>query len=433
MESKKSGSFKKIELNLFYNLPLPAILSSPEGIGIDVNEPALKLYKRSKKEWIGAKLEEMYEKSDTPKIRKAIEDCRNIGCSSCEVTAIRGDGVKFPAILNFSTLKDKEGNIIYIIGTAADITDITELRKRERLKEFAKSLFENLPIEATLLTPTGTRIDANAAFCTFFRKTKKEVINANMEEMYVKEDIPRLREAIENSKLAPFSETEVRMIRGDGRLRDYRVRFTSIRDSSGKIIKILGSGIDITELKRKEEYINSLLYSIPNPTSILDLDGKRIYTSKATEDYFKLPRDKILDAKAEELYDKRDLGKIRETLEKGRHGYASCETVCTRGDGTKFPAILSFAPVKDKDGNLINIAFSATDITKLRKREGKLRKRQQEQANAVSSLSKVLSKTVQGDLAARVDTRGWSEELATIGMAINTLIETLEFEKKEKS
>jgi methyl-accepting chemotaxis protein len=75
---------------------------------------------------------------------------------------------------------------------------------------------------------------------------------------------------------------------------------------------------------------------------------------------------------------------------------------------------------------LINIAFSATDITELRKRE-------EEQVNAISSLSKVLSKTVQGDLSARVDTKGWSEELATIGMAINTLIETLEFEKKEKS
>jgi methyl-accepting chemotaxis protein len=44
----------------------------------------------------------------------------------------------------------------------------------------------------------------------------------------------------------------------------------------------------------------------------------------------------------------------------------------------------------------------------------------------------VLGKTGKGDFTARVDTKGWSEELATIGMAINTLIETLEFEKKEE-
>jgi len=72
-------------------------------------------------------------------------------------------------------------------------------------------------------------------------------------------------------------------------------------------------------------------------------------------------------------------------------------------------------------------------VDSLQSRIEVLRKREKEQANAVSSLSKVLSKTVQGDLSARVDTKGWSEELATIGMTINTLIESLEFEKKEKS
>lgn len=45
-----------------------------------------------------------------------------------------------------------------------------------------------------------------------------------------------------------------------------------------------------------------------------------------------------------------------------------------RGDGTRFPAILSFAPVRKKEGKLINITFSATDITELRKRETELQK-----------------------------------------------------------
>lgn len=62
-----------------------------------------------------------------------------------------------------------------------------------------------------------------------------------------------------------------------------------------------------------------------------------------------------------------------------------------------------------------------------------LKKRQQETINAISALSKVLSKTAVGDLSARVDTKGWSEELQSIGMAINTLIESLEFEKKSKA
>jgi cysteinyl-tRNA synthetase len=61
-----------------------------------------------------------------------------------------------------------------------------------------------------------------------------------------------------------------------------------------------------------------------------------------------------------------------------------------------------------------------------------LRKRQTEYADAISAFSKVLSKATTGDLSARVDTKGWSEELEVVGMVINSLLESLEFEKKQK-
>ena len=97
------------------------------------------------------------------------------------------------------------------------------------------------------------------------------------------------------------------------------------------------------------------------------------------------------------------------------------------------PVLYSAAPIKDKEGKIVGEIVTYTDITELRKREEELRKRQEENANAISALSKVLDMTIKGELTARVDTKGWSEELETIGMAINTLIESLEVEKKEKS
>ena len=128
-------------------------------------------------------------------------------------------------------------------------------------------------------------------------------------------------------------------------------------------------------IKKSQEYTRSLFYSIPNPTSILDLEKRRIDTTKATEDLFRMSRDEILGSKVEDLYAKEDLKKIRETMERGKEGYSSCETTCIRGDGTEFPAVLSFAPVRDNDGNLINIVFSATDITELRSREEEVEER----------------------------------------------------------
>jgi hypothetical protein len=100
--------------------------------------------------------------------------------------------------------------------------------------------------------------------------------------------------------------------------------------------------------------------------------------------------------------------------------------LCKTKDGRDLNILLKEVFLEEEVSKEIGFIGYLLDMTELRKR-------QQEQANAVSSLSKVLSKTVQGDLSAKVDTKGWSEELATIGMAINTLIENLEFEKKEKS
>jgi PAS domain S-box-containing protein len=115
---------------------------------------------------------------------------------------------------------------------------------------------------------------------------------------------------------------------------------------------------------------------------------------------------------------------VDETIEKGyMYGF---ETYFLRPDGTRLPIVANCSLLRDKEGKPSAIIYSAADISELRKRE-------EEQASAISSLSKVLSKTAQGDLSARLDTKGWSEELETIGIAINTLLESLEFEKKQKS
>jgi PAS domain S-box-containing protein len=120
-----------------------------------------------------------------------------------------------------------------IVGRVVSMRDITELRKREeelkQQKEFSESLFRNLPIESTLSTAEGKRIDANLAFCRFFEKTREECVNAPMEEMYVKEDIPKLKEALEKCIELGDSSAECRMIRGDGAIRNYIIRFSALK------------------------------------------------------------------------------------------------------------------------------------------------------------------------------------------------------------
>jgi PAS domain S-box-containing protein len=146
---------KEFALNIFSNLPIPASLSTPDGVRIDVNKADLKLLKRGKDERIGQKIETGYEKVDIAKVRKALENCKKIGYSSCQATAIRGNGTKLPIVVNFSALKDKEGNITSIIGTA---TDISELRKRELNLKSAISNFGSV-LSSAARGDLSTRVD----------------------------------------------------------------------------------------------------------------------------------------------------------------------------------------------------------------------------------------------------------------------------------
>jgi PAS domain S-box-containing protein len=314
----------------------------------------------------------------------------------------------------------------------------TELRKKEeelkRSNEFNRLLIENVPAMVWMADKEGKCCLINKEFTRLLGWKKEEVLGKlSSDSPYVCESgLPYIEEGTVEALSKIWKRTiekkelaigEVPFITKDGRI----VVHQGIEIPYGKRKARLWASTDITELRKREEelkkaqeYTKTLLYSIPNPTSILDLDGRRIYTAKSSEDYFRMPRDKILGAKVEDFYVKENIKKIREALERGKRGYSSCEATCMRGDGTKFPVILSFAPVKDKDGNLINIAFSATDVTELRKREEELNQ-------TLSACREVVEGVAQkGDLNARIDVSELAGKHKIIGVDINLMIDSLQ-------
>ena len=127
---------------------------------------------------------------------------------------------------------------------------------------------------------------------------------------------------------------------------------------------------DVAAKERKEESLHNLFLSLPDPTSIMTPEGVRIDTNYATERLFRRSREEIIGASVEELYAREDAANIQRALERSKHdGFETCEATCLRGDGTHFPAILSFAPVKDREGDITSVLISATDITDLKQRE----------------------------------------------------------------
>jgi PAS domain S-box-containing protein len=132
-----------------------------------------------------------------------------------------------------------------------------EKRKHEdelsRAKDFAQRLFRLLPIPATLSDKEGRRLDANDKFLELLNRRKEECIDLPMEEMYVKEDIPKLKGALEECKRTGYSTCKTRVIRGDGAIVIYNLHFTALKDKKGNVLNILAAGLDISELHKYEE------------------------------------------------------------------------------------------------------------------------------------------------------------------------------------
>jgi len=117
----------------------------------------------------------------------------------------------------------------------------------------------------------------------------------------------------------------------------------AMRKADGSIFE------DVAAKEYTEGSFQNFLLSLPDPTSIMTPEGVRTDTNYATERLFKRSREEIIGTRPEELYAREDAANIRYALEQSRHtGSGTCEVTCLKGDGTSFPAILSFAPVRDQ-------------------------------------------------------------------------------------
>jgi PAS domain S-box-containing protein len=170
------------------------------------------------------------------------------------------------------------------------------------------------------------------------------------------------------------------------------------------------------ELKKSKEFAKSLFTYWPNGASLLSPDGIRIDTNLWAEKIQKRTKEQIINTKAENMYSKEDRDKIRNKIEECKEtGFSTCEVTLVQGDGNRVPSILNFTPIKDEKGELLNILFSLTDISKLRKREDELK-------SAISSFGSVLSKASKGDLTQKVDLSKIGTDYKPVGMDINSMI-----------
>jgi len=176
-----------------------------------------------------------------------------------ELTYVRRDGSRFPAIVSVTALRDVEGRIIgyLLIGTdntARKHVEAAQALLDQRLRDqqfYTRSLIESNSDAIMALDPQGIISDVNQQMVSLTGRTRDELIGAPCRNVFtdpIRWDAAMRRVLTEN-KVSDY-EITVRALNGDETLVSYNA--ATFHDRDRKLQGIIAAARDITERKRIE-------------------------------------------------------------------------------------------------------------------------------------------------------------------------------------
>ena len=194
-----------------------------------------------------------------------------------ELTYIRKDGSRFPAVVSVTALRDIHGAIIgyLLIGTDNTIhkqieAEQTILAQRLRDQQFyTRSLFES-NIDALITTdPSGIITDVNKQMEVLTGCTRDELIGAPFKDHFThpEQADAGIRLVINHKKITNYVLT-ARSIEGKETVVSYNA--TTFYDRNRKLQGVFGAARDITELKRLDQVLREKNIELENATLVAE-------------------------------------------------------------------------------------------------------------------------------------------------------------------
>jgi len=160
----------------------------------------------------------------------------------------------------------------------------------------------------------------------------------------------------------------------DNAPRTIRIQGTTMRNSNGTLVRVLGTLLDITdsvEAEQRNAYLAAIITSSDDAIVAKTMDGVITNWNRGAERIFGYRADEIVgksimaliptDRKEEELYILTQLGRGRSV--------EHYETKRLTKGGTMIDVSLTISPIKDASGNILGISKVARDITERKQEE----------------------------------------------------------------
>ncbi|MDF3054574.1 MAG: two component system histidine kinase, partial [Gammaproteobacteria bacterium] len=338
------------------------------------------------------------------------------------------DGTMRTYLSTKTPLKDSKGNIIGVLGMSTDITHIKKRETEETQKKqqaenkayLAKVYLENilamLPEPIYWMDVNGVMQGCNDAEAKIFGlSSSKEVIGKSIYDLatglgWDKSIADKIRQNDHEVMVSRKNKiTEERAFGPEGQIVTYLSCKAPLYNENKNVIGVIGTAIDISELKKKELeetekkikaenqyqtanlYLENILAMLPEPVYWIDTDGVILGCNQAQARVFRLSSTKDLIGKsiydlAKELNWDKNIADIirdndREVMSSRKNKIVEEHILGPNGEAVTY--LSCKAPLYDEKKNVIGIIGTTINITERKKMEEALQKAK-EQAEAAS-------------------------------------------------
>jgi PAS domain S-box-containing protein len=174
---------------------------------------------------------------------------------------------------------------------------------------------------------------------------------------------------------------ELRMQRKDGGLCWTEARGQAVRDAQGRLLRLIGATVDITERKSAEEALarthqdlQNVTETVPDVLYTLSTEGRLIKWNKRAEVVTGFSANELRNRLALSFVPETEQAMIAEAIQRAfREGYAEAEGHLLTKDGKAIPYHWTGATLKDQQDHVIGLTGVGRDISEQKRIEASLR------------------------------------------------------------
>ena len=257
-EMERSVAYRQILMNSMADI---LMTTDSSGIITEVNRATEEITGYSQEELVGKPFASFF--SEPERAQAGIEQVLGENkVSDYELTIVTKDGKNVPVSYNATVLKDPEGRITGVLGSARDNTDAKRAGEALRVAgAYNRSLVEGIPDPIVSINKQGKINDVNDATELITGWSREELIGKDFSDYFT--DPEKAREGYQQAfKEGSAKDYQLDIRHRDGHVLPVLYNASVYRDEAGKVAGVIAGARDMTQIRQKEEELNEMSHEL---------------------------------------------------------------------------------------------------------------------------------------------------------------------------